>query len=84
MNAQDYQADVELDASGLRCPIPLLKTRMELKRLEVGQVLLIISTDTGTKRDFHTFVAATTHELIKEEDDGSGTYRFWLEVGARS
>ncbi|WP_411848504.1 sulfurtransferase TusA family protein [Stutzerimonas frequens] len=56
---------------------------MELKRLEVGQVLLIISTDTGTKRDFHTFVAAT-HKLIKEEDDGSGTYRFWLEVGARS
>ncbi|WP_409513805.1 sulfurtransferase TusA family protein [Stutzerimonas xanthomarina] len=57
---------------------------MELKRLEVGQVLLIISTDTGTKRDFHSFVAATTHKLIKEEDDGSGTYRFWLEVGARS
>ncbi len=84
MNAQDYQADVELDASGLRCPIPLLKTRMELKRLEVGQILLIISTDTGTKRDIQTFVAATTHKLIKEEDDGSGTYRFWLEVGSRS
>src|SRR5690606_3589667 len=68
--------DQELDATGLRCPIPLLKTRMELKRLEEGQILLVLSTDAGTKRDFHSFVAATNHALIKEEDDGSGVYRF--------
>jgi len=84
MSSLEFQADVELDATGLRCPIPLLKTRMELKRLEEGQVLLIISTDAGTKRDFRSFVAATTHKLIKEDDDGSGTYRFWLQVGPNS
>lgn len=47
--------DAELDASGLSCPLPLLKAKMELNRLASGAVLKVISTDAGSQRDFRTF-----------------------------
>lgn len=47
--------DVELDASGLNCPLPLLKAKMELNRMASGAVLKVIATDAGSQRDFRTF-----------------------------
>jgi TusA-related sulfurtransferase len=81
---QDTQllADAELDASGFSCPIPLLKTRLEVNRMDVGQILKVISTDAGTKRDFHTFVSQNHHELVREEVEEGGVYLFWLRVGS--
>ncbi|WP_277538925.1 sulfurtransferase TusA family protein [Pseudomonas baetica] len=86
MNEQPSQeailsADVELDAFGFPCPIPLLKTRLEVNRMDAGQVLKVISNDAGTKRDFRTFVSQSTHELVREEEEG-GVYSFWLRIGA--
>jgi TusA-related sulfurtransferase len=46
--------DAELDASGLNCPLPLLKAKMELNRLASGAVLKVIATDAGSQRDFRT------------------------------
>lgn len=43
--------DAELDASGLNCPLPLLKAKMELNKLESGAVLKVIATDAGSQRD---------------------------------
>lgn len=74
-------ADVELDACGFPCPIPLLKTRLEVNRMDAGQVLKVISSDAGTKRDFRTFVSQSAHELVREEEEG-GVYSFWLRIGA--
>lgn len=44
--------DAELDASGLNCPLPLLKAKLELNRLPSGGVLKVIATDAGSQRDF--------------------------------
>lgn len=85
MNQQPGQTfalavDTELDARGFPCPIPLLKTRLEVNRMDVGQILKVVSTDAGTKRDFRTFASQTPHEVVHEEEEG-GEFSFWLRVG---
>ncbi|MBC3208366.1 sulfurtransferase TusA family protein [Pseudomonas sp. SWRI111] len=70
--------DVELDASGLNCPLPLLKAKMELNKLQSGAVLKVIATDAGSQRDFRTFAKLAGHALLREEDD-AGVYRYWLK-----
>ncbi len=77
---QPPQHDVLVDARGLACPIPLLKARLEIKRMETGQVLLVMSTDAGTQRDFRTFAGSSSHEVLQEES-GEGEFRFWLRIG---
>ncbi|MFJ4586231.1 sulfurtransferase TusA family protein [Pseudomonas sp. HN2] len=70
--------DVELDASGLNCPLPLLKAKMELNKLPSGAVLKVIATDAGSQRDFRTFAKLAGHALLREEGE-SGIYRYWLK-----
>ncbi|CAB1401349.1 Rhodanese-like domain protein [Pseudomonas fluorescens] len=70
--------DVELDASGLNCPLPLLKAKMELNKLHSGAVLKVIATDAGSQRDFRTFAKLAGHALLREEDE-AGIYRYWLK-----
>ena len=73
----DIQCDAELDASGLNCPLPLLKAKLELNRLTSGQVLKVIATDAGSQRDFRAFAELAGHQLLREEAD-QGEYRYWL------
>jgi len=70
--------DAELDASGLSCPLPLLKAKMELNRLGSGAVLKIIATDAGSQRDFRTFARLAGHALLQEQVD-DGVYTYWLK-----
>lgn len=70
--------DAELDASGLNCPLPLLKAKMELNRLASGAVLKVIATDAGSQRDFRTFAKLAGHTLLLEEVE-AGVYSYWLK-----
>ncbi|PAU52939.1 MULTISPECIES: sulfurtransferase TusA family protein [Pseudomonas] len=69
--------DAELDASGLNCPLPLLKAKLELNRLPSGAVLKVTATDAGSQRDFRAFAKLAGHELLREEVEGE-VYRYWL------
>ncbi|MBP1128315.1 MULTISPECIES: sulfurtransferase TusA family protein [Pseudomonas] len=69
--------DAELDASGLNCPLPLLKAKLELNRMTSGAVLKVTATDAGSQRDFRTFAKLAGHTLEREEDE-AGVYRYWL------
>lgn len=69
--------DAELDATGLACPMPLLKAKLELNRLAAGSVLKVTATDPGSQRDFRSFARLAGHDLLREEEDG-GVYRYWL------
>jgi TusA-related sulfurtransferase len=69
--------DAELDASGLNCPMPLLKAKLELNRLPSGAVLKVMATDPGSQRDFRSFARLAGHQLLHEEEDGA-VYRYWL------
>jgi tRNA 2-thiouridine synthesizing protein A len=59
------------DATGLRCPMPILKTKKEIKQIAIGEVLKVIATDVGTKKDFTTSADRMGFEIIemKEEPD---------------
>jgi tRNA 2-thiouridine synthesizing protein A len=58
------------DASGMRCPMPILKTKKEIGQIEVGQILEVIATDIGTKKDFPAFAQRTGHEIIELVEEG--------------
>lgn len=72
-----YACDAEVDASGLNCPLPLLKAKLELNRLPSGAVLKVIATDAGSQRDFRAFAELAGHSLLHEEVE-AGIYRYWL------
>ena len=61
----------ELDARGLNCPLPILKTRKQLKSMQTGGVLKVISTDPGSVKDMEAFCNQTGHGLVSSEQQGS-------------
>lgn len=61
--------DHELDARGLLCPLPILKTRFKLDTLAPGEVLKVISTDPGSVRDMAAFARQTGHRLLHAVSD---------------
>ena len=56
--------DKELDARGLNCPLPILRTKKALADLQSGQVLKVLATDPGALKDFQTFSKQTGHALL--------------------
>jgi len=56
--------DRELDARGLRCPMPLLKAKQAIHSMQVGEVLRVLATDPGSVRDFQTWSAQSGHTLL--------------------
>jgi len=62
----------ELDASGLNCPMPILRAKKALKELQTGEILRVISTDPGSVKDFEAFAKQTGNELLESSESGSG------------
>ena len=63
--------DIELDTRGLNCPLPILKAKKALTAMTSGQVLRVVSTDTGSVRDFAAFAKQTGNELLSQTTEGS-------------
>lgn len=63
-------ADQTLDASGLNCPLPILKTKKTLAPMESGQVLEVISTDAGSVKDIEAFCNQTGNILLGSAEEG--------------
>ena len=57
--------DRELDARGLNCPLPILRTKKTLNNMQSGQTLRILATDPGSVRDFQAFSKQTGNELLE-------------------
>ena len=70
--------DQELDASGLNCPLPILRAKKTLATMSSGQVLHIIATDPGSVKDFEAFAKQTGNELMESNEDG-GKYHFMMK-----
>ena len=60
----------ELDATDLRCPLPLLKAKKALNEMQAGEVLKVLATDPGSERDFKVFVEQSSHELMDVIKEG--------------
>ena len=61
--------DKELDARGLNCPLPILRTKKALAELQSGQVLKVLATDPGAVKDFQSFSKQTGHELVSHAEE---------------
>ena len=66
-----------LDATGLLCPLPVLKARKALKAMAPGDVLRVLATDKGAVKDFDAFCKTTGNELV-EHSEAAGTFTFLI------
>ena len=72
--------DQTLDVTGLACPLPLLKMKLALNGMTVGQCLYVKATDAGSWQDFHKFVEMTDHQLLEAVLD-ENCYHYVLKKG---
>ena len=70
--------DQELDASGLNCPLPILRAKKALKGMSSGQVLRIVATDPGSVKDFEAFAKQTGNALIESGQEAE-KFHFLLQ-----
>lgn len=70
--------DKELDAKGLNCPLPILRTKKALADMGAGQVLKVLSTDPGSVKDMAAFCKQTGNELVTQSEAG-GEYQFFIK-----
>jgi tRNA 2-thiouridine synthesizing protein A len=69
-----------LDAKGLACPMPIVKTKKTMGEMESGQVLEVHTTDKGAKNDLTAWAKSGGHELLQHEDE-NGVLKFWIKKG---
>jgi tRNA 2-thiouridine synthesizing protein A len=72
------QIDGILDARGLACPMPIVKTAQAMKTMTAGETLQVISTDAGSVKDFAAWSRTTGNPLLESSSDAL-TYRFLLQ-----
>jgi tRNA 2-thiouridine synthesizing protein A len=72
--------DKEFDASGLACPLPIVKTKKSLSDMTPGQVLRVVATDPGSVCDMAAFAEQTGNDLLESGQEG-GKYVFFLKKG---
>ena len=70
--------DKEFDASGLACPLPIVKTKKSLADMAAGQVLRVVATDPGSVCDMAAFAEQTGHALLHSGTE-AGKYVFFLK-----
>lgn len=59
-----FPVDQIVDASGLRCPLPLLRAKQAINALQSQQVLLLVATDVGADRDIPAWINLSGHQLL--------------------
>jgi tRNA 2-thiouridine synthesizing protein A len=70
--------DKEYDASGLACPLPIVKTKKALADMASGSVLKVMATDPGSVCDMAAFAEQTGNALLEQGEEG-GKYVFFLK-----
>lgn len=66
-----------LDATGLKCPLPVLRARKAMKDVAAGGELRVVATDPGAPKDFEHFCAAAGHELV-DSTAADGVFTFLI------
>ncbi len=72
-------AQLTVDARKMPCPMPLLKLKQALNKIENTQVVHLIATDPTSKRDFVSFVNMTNHQI--RFDEAGGEIHFYVTKG---
>ncbi len=72
--------DKKLDAKGLACPMPIVKTKKAIGEIESGQILEVATTDAGAKQDLTAWASSTGHSLLEDTEE-DGVFTFWIQKG---
>jgi tRNA 2-thiouridine synthesizing protein A len=64
LSHETLASDLEVDARGLNCPLPILRTKKALNTMTSGQLLKVLATDPGSMRDFQAFAKQSGNELL--------------------
>jgi tRNA 2-thiouridine synthesizing protein A len=81
MNEPGTSEPVLLDATGLICPLPVLRTRKAMKSVPPGGMLEVLATDPAAVKDLAAFCEATGHRLL-DWSEQDGVFRFRLQRAA--
>lgn len=76
-NRQEIQVAMRLDAKGLNCPLPILKTKVVLNKMRPGEILFVEATDPHAEIDFEAYCARSRHKLIRVTQTGD-VYEFYI------
>jgi tRNA 2-thiouridine synthesizing protein A len=74
---RNLDVKVRVDASGLSCPMPILKAAQAIKGVQTGELVEIVATDPGSVKDFEAWARSTGNALVEQDADG-GKFRFVL------
>ncbi|MCG3418397.1 sulfurtransferase TusA family protein [Oceanobacillus jordanicus] len=69
-----------LDAKGLACPMPIVKTKKTMEELNSGEILEVHATDKGAKSDLTAWAKSGGHELLKDTEEDN-VLKFWIKKG---
>ncbi|MBU8908710.1 sulfurtransferase TusA family protein [Desertibacillus haloalkaliphilus] len=70
-------ADKVVDAKGLACPMPIVKTKKAIDELRSGEVLEVLATDKGAKSDLAAWASSSGHEFISDSEE-NGVFTFYI------
>ena len=71
--------DQEVDARGLKCPLPILRTKKMLAQMMPGQIVRVWATDAGSNQDFPDFARHTHNILLQQQQREDGVFEFFLQ-----
>ncbi len=72
------EADETLDAKGLQCPMPLVQAQKAIKKMKSGEILKIITNDSGSFSDIPSWAKRTGQKLLDRKEK-EGTFIFWVQ-----
>lgn len=69
---------ITVDATGMKCPMPLLKAKQALNKVSAGEIIEVLATDRASMQDIQAYVAMSQHELMLAEQE-QGVFRYQLK-----
>ncbi len=76
---ESITADHVLDVKGLKCPMPVLKTKVRFKTMNPGEILEVVTTDPGSRKDLPAWAEKTGNHLLGSREEGTEIYHFFLQ-----
>lgn len=70
--------NTELDARGLNCPLPILRTKKSMNGMAVGEVLKVVATDPGSVKDMEAYARQTGNEIVGTAEN-TGEFTFFIK-----
>lgn len=70
--------NTELDARGLNCPLPILRTKKSMNGMAAGEILKVVATDPGSVKDMEAYAKQTGNEIVDTAENG-GEFTFFIK-----